>query len=228
RWFGPRPGQYGLEPGASLHDYSDAGRQAAGEAWLSASEWSVDAAGQTRLAREELEERLRGADSYAHVHDLAESDLLLAEDYASHEGGFAAAMASLGAASPALYHLDTSRPATPRARTLSAEIARVVRARAANPDWASGMMRHGFRGAAEVAATLDNLAAFAHLTRDVPAHLIDLYYEATLGRDDLVTFMAAENPAALDAMRHRFAALREAGLWITRRNSITADMDAAQ
>ena len=226
RVFGPRPGQYGLELGASLHDYSDAGRQAAGEAWLSASEWSVDAAGQTRLAREELEERLRGADSYAHVHDLAESDLLLAEDYASHEGGFAAAMASLGAASPALYHLDTSRPATPRARTLSAEIARVVRARAANPDWAAGMMRHGFRGAAELAATLDHLAAFAHLTREVPAHLFDLYHDATLGREEVATFIANANPAALRAMQEQFRALLDAGLWSTRRNSILVSVGA--
>jgi|TARA_Y100001001_G_scaffold72023_1_gene69922 cobaltochelatase CobN len=108
------------------------------------------------------------------------------------------------------------------------EIARVVRARAANPGWASGMMRHGFRGAAEVAATLDNLAAFAHLTREVPAHLFDLYFDATLGRDDLVAFMEAENPAALQAMRDRFAALRDAGLWVTRRNSISATLDGVE
>jgi cobaltochelatase CobN len=90
------------------------------------------------------------------------------------------------------------------------------------------MMRHAFRGAAEIAATLDNLAAFAHLTREVPAHLFDLYYDATLGRDDLVAFMETENPQALQAMRDRFAALRDAGLWITRRNSISAQMDAAE
>ena len=82
-------------------------------------------------------------------------------------------------------------------------------------------MRHGFRGAAEVAATLDNLAAFAHLTREVPAHLIDLYFDATLGRDDLVAFMEAENPQALQEMRDRFTALRDAGLWITRRKTVS-------
>ncbi|MDZ4136425.1 MAG: cobaltochelatase subunit CobN, partial [Paracoccaceae bacterium] len=101
-----------------------------------------------------------------------------------------------------------------------------VRARAANPKWADGMMRHGFRGAAEVAATLDHLAAFAHLTRAVPAHLFDLYFDATLGRTDLVAFMQAENPAALTAMQTRFTALRDAGLWITRRNSIAATLEA--
>ena len=228
RVFGPKPGLYGVNIESALHDYSDAGRDAAGQAWLAGSEWAIDAQGAVHHDRAALEAQLHKADGFAHVQDLLESDILLASDYASHEGGFAAAMAHLGAAQPAMYHIDHTRAGTPRARTIPEEIARVVRARAANPDWASGMMRHGFRGAAEVAATLDNLAAFAHLTRDVPAHLIDLYYEATLGRDDLVAFMSAENPAALDAMRHRFAALREAGLWITRRNSITADMDAAQ
>lgn len=226
RVFGPRPGSYGLDLGAALQDYSEAGRRTAGEAWLSASEWSIDAAGQTHPAREALEERLRRADGFAHVQDLPESDLLLAADYAGHEGGFAAAMAALGAPSPALYHLDTTRPDTPRARTVGEEIARVVRARAANPDWAAGMMRHGFRGAAELAATLDHLAAFAHLTRAVPAHLFDLYHEATLGRDEVAAFIADANPAAFRAMQDQFRALRDAGLWQTRRNSIAASLEA--
>jgi cobaltochelatase CobN len=109
---------------------------------------------------------------------------------------------------------------------LPEEIARVVRARAVNPAWANGMMRHGFRGAAEITVTLDNLAAFAHLTRGVPDHLFDLYYDATLGRSDLVDFMARENPAALAALRARFDALRDAGIWATRRNSIAVELGA--
>ena len=228
RVFGPKPGLYGMSMDAALHDYSEVGRAAAGAAWLTGSEWALDATGGAARDRAGLEARLRGADGFAHVQDLAESDVLLAADYASHEGGFAAAMAHLGAESPAMYHVDSTRLGTPRARTLPEEIARVVRARAADPDWASGMMRHGFRGAAEVTATLDNLAAFAHLTRAVPAHLFDLYFDATLGREDLVAFMQAENPAALAALRTRFTALRDAGLWVTRRNSISAIMDAAE
>lgn len=228
RVFGPKPGLYGMNMEAAMLDYSDEGRAAAGEAWLKASEWSIDAKGEAHQNRAALEQRLQTTDTFAHIQDLTESDVLLASDYASHEGGFAAAMAHLGASKPSMYHVDTTKIGTPRARTMAEEIARVVRARAANPDWARGMMRHAFRGAAEIAATLDNLAAFAHLTRDVPAHLFDLYYDATLGRDDLVAFMEAENPAALQAMRDRFAALRDAGLWTTRRNSINAQMDAAE
>ncbi|MEH6644399.1 cobaltochelatase subunit CobN [Sulfitobacter sp.] len=228
RVFGPKPGLYGMNMENALQDYSPEGRSAAGEAWLKGSEWALDAKGDAYQDREGLEARLRAADGFAHVQDLTETDVLLSSDYATHEGGFAAAMAHLGAPEPALYHVDSTRIGTPRARTMPEEIACVVRARAANPDWANGMMRHGFRGGAEIAATLDNLAAFAHLTRNVPAHLFDLYYDATLSRDDLVAFLQAENPKALEQMRSRFAALRDAGLWITRRNSISAAMEAAE
>jgi cobaltochelatase CobN len=156
-----------------------------------------------------------------------ETDVLLAQDYAAHEAGFAAAMARIGAATPTLYHLDATRPDTPHARTLGEEIARVVRARAVNPAWANGMMRHGFRGAAEIAATLDHMAAFAHLAQVVPAHLFDLYHQATLGRDDLHDFLARENPGALAAMQDTFLRLREAGLWLTRHNSIAMELERA-
>ena len=219
RVFGPKPGLYGLAMGAALEDYSDAGRAAAGEAWLKGSEWALDVQGNASPARKALEARVLAADAFAHVQDLLETDLLLASDYAAHQGGFAAAVAALGGAAPTLYHLDATRPDAPRARALTEEIARVVRARAANPAWADGMMRHGFRGAAEIAATLDHLAAFAHLTRAVPDHLIDLYHAATLERADLIAFMAAENPGALAALQARFEALRDAGLWQSRSNA---------
>ncbi|WP_333828471.1 cobaltochelatase subunit CobN [Pararhodobacter sp.] len=228
RVFGPRPGQYGLGMGVAMEDFTAEARAAAGEAWIAASGWAIGADGLSRADRAGLEARLRGADSFVHAQDLPESDLLLAADYAAHEAGFAAALARLGAAKPALYHLDATRPERPRARTLTEEIARVVRARAANPAWADGMMAHGFRGAAEIAATLDHLAAFAHLAGVVPAHLFDLYHDATLGREAVVAFMSRENPAALHALHDLFARLRDAGLWVTRRNAIAATLEAPQ
>ncbi|ATF19133.1 cobaltochelatase subunit CobN [Phaeobacter gallaeciensis] len=224
RVFGPKPGQYGLSMNPHLDDYTDEARQAAGEAWLNASSHAIDAKGDIRDARDALEARLQTTDSFVHLQDLPETDLLVASDYAAHEAGFAAAMARIGQKAPALYHMDATRPDKPQARSLGEEIARVTRARAANRDWATSMMNHGFRGAAEIAATLDHMAAFAHLAQVVQPHLFDLYFEATLGRDDLVEFMSRENPEALQAMRDRFQALMEAGLWSTRRNSIVAEL----
>lgn len=224
RVYGPAPGTYGAGLGGQLSTYGDAARRAAGEAWLSASEWALDGPHAAADATG-LRARVAAADAFAHVQDLPETDLLLAEDYAAHEAGFAAAQAAVGG-SAALYHLDATDPARPRARALSEEVARVVRARAANPRWIAGMRRHGFRGAAEIAATLENLAAFAQLAGVVPAHLFDLYWAATLGDDETAAFMAAENPQALAAMQARFAALHDAGLWRTRRNAIAATLGA--
>ncbi|UWR65408.1 cobaltochelatase subunit CobN [Phaeobacter inhibens] len=227
RVFGPKPGQYGLSMNPHLDDYTDEARAAAGEAWLNASSHAIDAKGDISEARAALEARLQTTDSFVHLQDLPETDLLVASDYAAHEAGFAAAMARIGQAAPALYHMDATRPDKPQARSLGEEIARVTRARAANPDWATSMMNHGFRGAAEIAATLDHMAALAHLAQVVQPHLFDLYFEATLGREDLVEFMSRENPDALAAMRDRFRALFDAGLWSTRRNSIMAELEGA-
>lgn len=227
RVFAPRPGQYGVGLSAIPDAFTAETRDAAGEAWLSASSWAVSADGTMQSDRAGIETRLASADAFVHVQDLPETDLLLAADYAAHEAGIAAAAAHLGAAGPSLYHLDTTRPEQPQARTLTEEISRVVRARAANPVWIAGMMRHGFRGAAEITATLEHMAAFAHLAGAVPPHLFDLYYDATLGNEDIRSFMAHANPAALAAMETCFTRLHEASLWRTRRNSIAAALREA-
>ncbi|GLR84396.1 cobaltochelatase subunit CobN [Bradyrhizobium iriomotense] len=227
RVFGPRPGQYGVGLSSMPDVFTEDSREAAGEAWLSASSWALSSDGEMRPDRAGIETRLAAADAFVHVQDLPETDLLLAADYTAHEAGVAAAAAKLGAATPSLYHLDATRPDQPQARALTEEISRVVRARAANPDWIAGMMRHGFRGAAEITATLEHMAAFAHLAGAVPPHLFDLYFDATLGNDDVRAFMARENPAALVAMETCFTRLHEASLWKTRRNSIAAALKEA-
>jgi len=227
RVFGPRPGQYGVDMAPTLDVFTKESRKAAGEAWLASSSWSFAPDGEMKPDRKGIETRLASADAFVHVQDLPETDLLLAADYATHEAGVAAAAASLGTKIGALYHLDATRPEAPRARALTEEISRVVRARAANPKWIAGMMRHGFRGAAEIAATLEHMAAFAHLADAVPSHLFDLYYDATLGDDDIRSFLASENPQALSAIEDCFRRLDQASLWVTRRNSILASLREA-
>ncbi|MFZ0763669.1 MAG: cobaltochelatase subunit CobN, partial [Bradyrhizobium sp.] len=220
RVFAPRPGQYGVGIASLTDVYTPESRLAAGEAWLSASSWTFSSDGEMRSDRSGIEARLAASDAFVHTQDLPETDLLLAADYAAHEAGVAAAAAKIGSASPSLYHMDATRPDQPHARSLTEEISRVVRARASSPVWIEGMMRHGFRGAAEIAATLEHMAAFAHLADAVPPHLFDLYYDATLGNDRVRAFIARENAPALAAIETCFARLHEASLWKTRRNSI--------
>ncbi len=226
RVYGPAPGSFGLGMGADLETFTKESRAAAGQAWLAASAYALDGVEATKDA-DGIRERVAAADSFVHLQDLPETDILLASDYAAHEAGFAAAQAITGG-NAALYHLDSTDPDRPRARALPEEIARVVQARATQPGWLSGMMRHGFRGGAEIAATLDHMAAFAHLAGVVRPHLFDAYHEATLGDPHVSAFLKDANPGAYQAMLDQFAALDAAGLWQTRRNSIRASLEAAQ
>jgi cobaltochelatase CobN len=121
---------------------------------------------------------------------------------------------------PAVYHNDHSVPDRPRIRTLREELGRVVHGRAANPRWIAGVMRHGYKGAAEIAATVDYLFAFAATSRAVDDTHFAALYDAYLGDPAVHDFIAAANPAALGEIRGRFAEASERGLWRPRRNSI--------
>ncbi|MDC3003874.1 cobaltochelatase subunit CobN, partial [Paracoccaceae bacterium] len=221
RIYGPAPQSYGLGMGSAPEDFSDAGRRAAAEAWLEASSYAIKG-DRVYQDKKGLKDRVTKADSFVHLQDMPETDLLLSADYAAHEAGFAAAKKFIGG-SVSLYHLDNTDPKNPTSRTLAEEIARVVYARACNPNWLTGMKRHGFRGAAEISATLFHMSAFANLADVVGPHLFDSYHDATLGNDDIVKFMSEYNPEALAAMRDCFEKLYHSGLWKTRRNFILGD-----
>jgi cobaltochelatase CobN len=116
-------------------------------------------------------------------------------------------------------HVDATRPERLRARPLKDEIARALRMRLANPQWREGQMRHGHRGAGEIAETIDNLVAFAATSGLVSDAQFDLAYAATLGEDGVRGFIERENPRALQAIEQAFREALARGLWRTRRNS---------
>jgi cobaltochelatase CobN len=179
------------------------------------------ARGEAAAAPEAFRDRVGGADALVHGQDDRERDLLDGDGVADFVGGFAAAAASLGS-SPRLYHVDTSDAAAgPRARTLDEELARVVRGRACNPRWIRGQMRHGWRGAAELAQAVDALYAFAATTDAVRAHQFDLVYERYVEDDAVRDFLLAANPPAAGAIARRLDDAARRGLWRPRRNSVT-------
>ena len=122
--------------------------------------------------------------------------------------------------------LDVTDPQRPRARALSAALARIVRARAINPRFIAGQMRHGPRGAAELAETVDRLVDFAETTNAVPSALFDLVHEAYLADARVRALLLRENPAAAGAIADRLESAHRRGLWHPRRNDIDADLRA--
>ena len=118
---------------------------------------------QGEAAGEALRGQLREVEAVIHNQDNREHDILDSDDYYQFEGGLRRDPAPVGAV-PAAYHNDHSEPERLRIRSLSEEMGRIVRGRATNPKWIEGVMRHGYKGAFEMAATLDYLFAFAATT----------------------------------------------------------------
>ncbi len=217
RVYGPAPGCYGT----GLDFEHGADRAALGAAYLAGSaacyglgrDGDADPGGFAKRAGE--------ANAFVQVQDHRETDLLDGAEWAAHEGGFAALADRLGRA-PALYHADTGEPGAPRVRTVAEEVARILRARAANPSWIAGMRRHGYRGAAEIARALDGLHAYASCMTDRFDRQFELLFDATLGDPEVDAFLLAANTAARDGMADRFADALRRGLWRSRRNDLGA------
>jgi cobaltochelatase CobN len=224
RVFGAAPGNYGAQAGDLALDGAWQTREELGEAYLSAVTHAYGGAGGT--AGDDFRGRVSAADLLVHPQDDRERDVLDGDGVADFAGGFAAAAALLGN-DPELYHLDTSRPETPKARRLAEEIVRIVRGRLTNPHWLAAMLEHGHRGVAEIAQGVDALYAFAATAQAVPGHLFDATHAALIADEAMLSAMVEKNPAAVAAIAQRLRDALARELWVTRRNSVNEELERA-
>jgi len=225
RVFGSKPGAYGAGLQALIDEKgweTDADLAKAYVAW---GGYAYGAGEEGKPAHGRFEQRLAGVDAVVQNQDNREHDILDSDDYYQFEGGMTAAVRTLKGEQPEVFHNDHSRPETPKVHKLDEEIARIVRGRAANPKWIQGVMRHGYKGAFEMAATVDYLFAFAATARCVRDHHFDLLFKAYLEDDEVRQFLEENNPAALREMVDRFAEALERQLWQPRSNSIRATLE---
>jgi cobaltochelatase CobN len=225
RVFGSKPGAYGAGLQALIDEGGWASRDDLAEAYLVWGSYAYGSAGEGTAERGLFEERLSRVEAVVQNQDNREHDLLDSDDYYQFEGGMSAAVEKLSGARPVIYHNDHSRPERPTIRTLEEEIGRVVRARVTNPKWIAGVMRHGYKGAFEIAATVDYLFAFSATTGAVRDHHFEAVYQAFIMDEEVRDFIADKNP---DALRDIAARLREAidrGLWTAKSNSAQFDLE---
>jgi cobaltochelatase CobN len=190
-------------------------------AWGSYAYGAIDQGTPSETA---FQRRLRTIEAVVHNQDNREHDLLDSDDYYQFEGGMTAAVEQASGERPAVYHNDHSRPDRPVIRTLEEEIARVVRSRVVNPKWIAGVMRHGYKGAFEIVATVDYLFAFSATTGAARSHHFDLAYDAFIADEQVQGFIAANNRSALKELAERFTEAIVRGLWTPRSNSAYSEL----
>jgi len=226
RIFGSAPGTYGAGIEEQLASGKWHTREELGRAYLAASSHAFGGSeGDGIAAPGAFAGRVTEADLLVHGGDDPGRDILEGSADVAFAGGFAAAIAALGGKADVVM-LDTTRPERPRARSLVSAVTRVVRARVLNRRFIEGQMRHGPRGAAEFAETIDRLIGFAETTAAIPEKLLDDVYETYLADPQVLAFLLRENPAAARAIAERFASARRRDLWHPRRNSIDEDLSA--
>ncbi|WP_025600602.1 cobaltochelatase subunit CobN [Burkholderia sp. WSM2230] len=213
RVFSARPGAYG----AGLQDMidskqwqTDADLADAYQAWGGYAYTQKNAGEEARQA---FGTRLAAMDVVLQNQDNREHDLLDSNDYYQFQGGMVAAVRHLAGNQPSVYHADHSNPAAPRVRTLHEEIARVVRSRVVNPKWIDGVKRHGYKGAAEIAATVDYLYGYDATARVVADHQYALVADAYLNDPHTREFLQQHNPHALHSICERLLEAMQRGLW---------------
>jgi cobaltochelatase CobN len=213
RIFGSKPGTYGagLLQLLDARDWrDDADLAAVYEAWGGyAYGRGLDGAAAAQPMRDcyaRIEVAVKNVDS--REHDILDSD-----DYYQYHGGMIATVRALTGKDPAAYLGDSSDPSRVVARSLAEETRRVFRARVANPRWIASMIRHGYKGAAELSATVDYLFGY-----DATAGVAeDWMYEQVAAKylldEDVAAFMAQSNPWAARAIAEKLLEAAERGMW---------------
>jgi len=219
RVFGSKPGAYGAGLQALMDEKGWNDRADLAESYLVWGGYAYGAGEEGKAERGLFEERLRSVQAVVQNQDNREHDLLDSDDYYQFEGGMTAAIEHVAGVRPKVYHNDHSRPEKPVIRSLEEEIGRVVRARVVNPKWIEGVMRHGYKGAFEITATVDYMFAFAATTGAVRDHHFEAVYQAFILDERVRDFMADKNAPAQRELADRLIEAIERGLWTPKSNS---------
>ncbi len=213
RIFGSKPGSYGA---GILQSIDDGGWESDEDLAQVYTAWGSYAYGRRQhgvSAVREFRRRFAGIDVATKNQDNREHDIFDSDDYMQFHGGMIATVRVLAGENPRQFFGDSSDPSLLRTRDLKDEARRVFRSRVVNPKWMDGMKRHGYKGAFELAATVDYIFGY-----DATAQIIDdwMYQEVTerYALDtDMQQFFEESNPWALRAIAERLMEAADRDMW---------------
>jgi cobaltochelatase CobN len=213
RVYGPGPEAYGGGILEAIEQQSWRTDDDLAEVYAAWSGHSYSRAGFGVPAEAAMRRRFAAIDVAVKNQDNREHDIFDSGDYLEDHGGMVALVRSLTGKDPKAWFGDSADPAHPVVRSLAEEAARVVRTRVVNPRWIEAMQRHGYKGAFEMAATVDHLFGF-----DATAHVVDDWMyekvtEAYVGDPAVRKFFQQSNPEALLGIAERLLEADQRGLW---------------
>ncbi|PZU95284.1 MAG: cobaltochelatase subunit CobN [Pseudanabaena sp.] len=213
RVFGSKPSAYGAGLQGLIESQNWESEQDLARAYINWSAYAYTSKSEGKSAPEAFNQRLGNMQIVLQNQDNREHDILDSDDYYQFQGGMTTAIKSISGEAPEVYFGDNSRMAQPKVRKLSEEIARVYRSRVINPKWIAGAMRHGYKGAFEMSATLDYLFAYDATTNCVSDFMYEGVAEAYIFNPEVQNFIKSSNPWALRDMSERLLEANQRGMW---------------
>ncbi len=220
RIFGPPPRAYGSGILPLLISQNWRGDEDLAEVYLNWSGFSYGRSHYGLPAREQLSARLFEMEVAVKNQDNREHDIFDSDDYLQEHGGMIAAGRVLKGQSPLSYFGDSSNVEHPKVRSLAEEAARVFRSRVVNPKWIGAMMRHGYKGAFEMAATADYLFGYQATAGVIKDWMFDEMTTAYVSDPNVSEFFRLNNPDALASICERLLEAAGRGLWTPRPESV--------
>jgi cobaltochelatase CobN len=213
RIFGSKPSAYGAGLQGLIESQNWTNEDDLARAYINWSAYAYTRKAEGKSAPEAFNQRLNNMQIVLQNQDNREHDILDSDDYYQFQGGLTAAIKSISGKTPETYFGDNSRQQQPKIRKLSEEITRVYRSRVINPKWITGAMRHGYKGALEMTATVDYLFAFDATTNSVADFMYQGIAEAYLFDEKVQKFIQQNNPWALRDMAERLLEANQRKLW---------------
>jgi cobaltochelatase CobN len=213
RIFGSKPGAYGSGILALLESRNWRGDEDLGAVYEAWSGWSYGRGNPGCAAPDAMRRRLSAVQVAVKNQDNREHDIFDSDDYLQDHGGMVATIRALTGRQPKAYFGDSSDPSVPKVRSLAEEAARVVRTRVLNPKWIAAMRRHGYKGAFEMAATVDYLFGYDATARVVEDWMYERVTAAYVADAEVRRFFGESNPWALRSIAERLLEAVERGLW---------------
>jgi cobaltochelatase CobN len=227
RIFGAKPGAYGSGILALLDSKDWENDDDLATVYLAWGGYAYGRQGYGVPAPEAMRRRFSLIDVAVKNQDNREHDIFDSDDYLQEHGGMVATVRALrGGQAPQAFFGDSADPERPLVRTLAEEARRVVRSRVLNPRWISAMMRHGYKGAFEMAATVDYLYGYDATARIGEDWMYDQVTQAYVADPEVRKFFAASNPWALQGIAERLLEAAARGLWQASDNSLATLQEA--
>jgi cobaltochelatase CobN len=213
RIFGSKPGAYGAGLQGLIESQNWETEADLAQAYINWSAYAYTSKSEGISAPEAFNQRLGNMQIVLQNQDNREHDLLDSDDYYQFQGGLTAAVKSVSGNTPEAYFGDNSCTEQPKVRKLTEEINRVYRSRVINPKWIAGAMRHGYKGASEMAATLDFLFAYDATANCVQDFMYQGVADAYLFDETVREFIEQNNPWVQRDMAERLLEANQRGLW---------------